>query len=328
MDVAFSPWREGDDIVSGSPSASPIDRMHIARLEDRISFLYIERAVLNREGNALTIQDSRGVAHVPATQLAVILLGPGTKVTYAAMALLGDAGCSVVWVGEKGVRYYAHGRPPAKTSKFAEAHARLWSNQRSRLRCARRMYAMRFPGEDVSGLTMAQLRGREGARMKKIYAAEAKKADVFWPGRKYDPNDFESGDPINRALTEGAAALYGIAHAVIVGLGFIPSLGIIHTGTDRSFVYDVADLYKAEISIPAAFEAVSAIPSGDKMSVRKLVRDKVVTEKLMQRMVRDLQELMEIPECETYSEVELKLWSELEIIAAGVNWSDDRYDVK
>lgn len=311
--------------MSATPSQSPLDRLLLPRMESRLSFLYVERAVINRDGNALTIKDQRGIAHVPATQLAVVLLGPGTKVTYAAMALLGDAGASVVWVGEKGVRYYAHGRPPAKTSRFAEAHARLWSNQRSRLRCARRMYDMRFPGEEISQLSLAQLRGREGARMKKIYAAEAQRTGVVWTRRNYDPQDFESGDPINRALTEGSAALYGIAHAVIVGLGFIPSLGIVHTGTDRAFVYDIADLYKAEISIPVAFEAVAAIPSGDDLNVRARIRDKVVSTRLMQRMVHDLQDLMEIPEEDTYSDVDLMLWSELEVIAAGVNWSTERF---
>nr|WP_026162320.1 type I-E CRISPR-associated endonuclease Cas1e [Corynebacterium ulceribovis] len=306
--------------MADKPSATPLDRLLLSRMEDRLSFLYIERAVVNRDGNALTIHDSRGVAHVPATQLAVILLGPGTKVTYAAMALLGDAGTSAVWVGEKGVRYYAHGRPAAKTSRFAEAHARIWGNQRSRLRCARAMYSMRFPGEEVSQLTMAQLRGREGARMKRLYAAEAERTGVEWNRRSYDPNDFDSGDPINRALTEASAALYGIAHAVIVGLGFIPALGIVHTGTDRAFVYDIADLYKAEISVPAAFEAVAAVSPDDELNVRKRVRDKVVTARLMQRMVHDLQALMEIPTEDSYSDVELYLWNELEVIAAGVNW--------
>lgn len=311
--------------MSATPSQSPLDRLLLPRMESRLSFLYVERAVINRDGNTLTIKDQRGIAHVPATQLAVVLLGPGTKVTYAAMALLGDAGASVVWVGEKGVRYYAHGRPPAKTSRFAEAHARLWSNQRTRLRCARRMYDMRFPGEEISQLSLSQLRGREGARMKKIYAAEAQRTGVVWTRRNYDPQDFESGDPINRALTEGSAALYGIAHAVIVGLGFIPSLGIVHTGTDRAFVYDIADLYKAEISIPAAFEAVAAIPSGDDLNVRARIRDKVVSTRLMQRMVHDLQDLMEIPEEDAYSDVDLMLWSELEVIATGVNWSTERF---
>lgn len=290
---------------------------------DRISFLYVERATVNREGNALTITDQRGVAHVPATQLAVLLLGPGTRITYAAMALLGDAGTSTVWVGERGVRYYASGRPPAKSSRMAELQAEIVSHQRKRLDCAKRMYDLRFPGEDLTGLSMAKLRGREGARMKKVYAAEAARTGVYWDRRSYDPNDFDSSSPINQALTAASAALYGIAHAVVVGMGFVPALGIIHTGTDRSFVYDIADLYKAEIAIPAAFDAVARNEGQPAIVVRRIMRDAVVERRLMQRMVRDLKFVMSVPEDEPFSDAELMLWSELEVIASGVNWADD-----
>lgn len=290
---------------------------------DRISFLYVERATVNRDGNALTITDQRGVAHVPATQLAVLLLGPGTRITYAAMALLGDAGTSTVWVGERGVRYYASGRPPAKSSRMAELQAEIVSHQRKRLDCAKRMYGLRFPGEDLTGLSMAKLRGREGARMKKVYAAEAARTGVYWDRRSYDPNDFESSSPINQALTAASAALYGIAHAVVAGMGFIPALGVIHTGTDRSFVYDIADLYKAEVAIPAAFDAVAREEGQPALVVRRIMRDAVVEKRLMQRMVRDLKFVMNVPDNESYSEAELLLWSELEVIASGVNWAND-----
>ena len=290
---------------------------------DRISFLYVERATVNRDGNALTITDQRGVAHVPATQLAVLLLGPGTRITYAAMALLGDAGTSTVWVGERGVRYYASGRPPAKSSRMAELQAEIVSHQRKRLDCAKRMYDLRFPGEDLTGLSMAKLRGREGARMKKVYAAEAARTGVHWDRRSYDPNNFDSSSPINQALTAASAALYGIAHAVVAGMGFIPALGVIHTGTDRSFVYDIADLYKAEIAIPAAFDAVAQEEGRPSIVVRRIVRDAVVEKRLMQRMVRDLKFVMNIPENETFGDAELMLWSELEVIASGVNWAED-----
>ena len=306
-----------------TPSEVPIPRQALARMSARISFLYAERCVVNRDGNSLTITDQRGVAYVPATQLAALLLGPGTKITYAAMALLGDAGVTTLWVGERGVRYYAHGRPPAKSSRMAEIHAQVISNQRKRLDCARRMYALRFPGEDVSRLTMAQLRGREGARMKRIYAAEAERTGVFWNRRSYDPNDFDSSDPINQALTAGSAALYGIAHAVIAALGFIPALGVVHTGTDRSFVYDVADLYKAEISIPAAFDAVTAQQGSPSVEVRRRIRDQVVSHRLMPRMVRDLKALFDVPDDLLVSDAELMLWSELEVIASGVNWAEE-----
>lgn len=306
-----------------TPSEVPITRQALARLSDRLSFLYVERAVVNGDGNALTITDQRGTAHVPATMLAALLLGPGTKITYAAMALLGDAGVSTVWVGERGVRYYASGRPPAKSSRMAEIQAAVATHQRKRLNCARRMYSLRFPGEDVSQLTMAQLRGREGARMKKVYAAEAARTGVYWDRRSYDPNDFESSTPINQALTAASAALYGIAHAVVAGLGFVPALGIIHTGTDRAFVYDIADIYKAEIAIPAAFDAVAEATGNPNVEVRRKVRNLVVEKRLMQRMVGDLKYLMDVPEHELYSDAELMLWSELEVIASGVNWAEE-----
>ena len=306
-----------------TPSEVPITRQALARISDRISFLYAERCVVNRDGNSLTITDQRGVAYAPATQVAALLLGPGTKITYAAMALLGDAGVTTLWVGERGVRYYAHGRPPAKSSRMTEIHAQVISNQRKRLDCARRMYALRFPGEDVSRLTMSQLRGREGARMKRIYAAEAERTGVCWNRRSYDPNDFDSSDPINQALTAGSAALYGVAHAVIAARGFVPALGVVHTGTDRSFVYDVADLYKAEISIPAAFDAVAAQQGSPSIEVRRRIRDQVVSRRLMPRMVRDLKALFDVPDELLVSDAELMLWSELEVIASGVNWAEE-----
>ena len=253
------------------PSKSPMDRPILPRVQDRISFLYAERCVVNRDNNAVTFTDERGITHVPAAGIAALMLGPGTKVTYAAMALLGDSGVSVVWVGEKGVRYYASGRSLSNSSAAAEAQASIVSNQRRRLFCARQMYAMRFPGEDISSATMAQLRGREGSRMKKVYLAEAERTGVPWKKRMYDPQNFSTGDPINRTLTAANAALYGVAHAVIVSLGFIPSLGVIHQGTERAFVYDIADLYKSKISIPAAFDAVAENELTADANIRRVI---------------------------------------------------------
>lgn len=312
--------------MSTTPSEVPITRQLTSRVEDRISFLYAEKCTVNRHDNALTLSDYRGVVHVPATTLASLLLGPGTKISYAAMALLGDSGVTVVWVGEKGIRYYASGRSLAKSSRMAMAQAEIVTNQRRRLACARQMYALRFPGEDVSALTMAQLRGREGARMKKIYAANAERTGVFWQRRSYNPNDFESGDPINRALTAANAALYGVAHAVIVSLGFNPALGIVHDGTDRALVYDLADLYKAEITIPSAFDAVAQYKGDASKNVRFMVRDAVVKSRLIPRMVKDLYFLMEVSSEADGIDAELRLWSELEAVSAGSNWSEITQD--
>lgn len=308
--------------MAGHRGAPPAERTELARVSDRISFLYAEHCTVHRSANALTLTDQRGVVHVPAASLGVLLLGPGTRVTHGAMSVIGDSGVSVAWVGEMGVRYYAHGRPLAKSSRMAEAQARIVTNQRSRLRCARSMYEMRFPGEDFTTLSMHQLRGREGARMKRVYAEEASRTGVEWSRRSYSPDDFGAGDNINRALTSANAALYGVVHAVVCSLGNIPSLGVVHSGTDRSFVYDIADLYKAEISIPAAFDAVASDAVEPAAEVRRMVRDRIVSEQLIKRVVADIHTLMEIEVDLEPDFGDLLLWSELEAVPAGTNWED------
>ena len=113
----------------------------------------------------------------------MLLLGPGTEITHRAMELIGDTGVTVIWVGEHGVRYYAHGRALNSHSQLIEQQARLVSNMRLHLAVVRKMYSMRFPNEDVSGLTLQQLRGREGSRMRKAYQEQAKKWKVNWKGK-------------------------------------------------------------------------------------------------------------------------------------------------
>jgi CRISPR-associated protein Cas1 len=261
-------------------------------MRERISFLYLERCLISRQDNAITVTDIRGTVHVPAAALSVILLGPGTNVSHRAMELIGDTGASALWVGEHGVRYYAHGRPLTHSSRLLVAQAELVSNTRSRLAVARRMYAMRFTDEDVSELTMQQLRGREGARIRAVYREFSKITGVSWEKREYNPNDFSAGDPINKALSAAHACLYGVAHSVIAALGCAPGLGFVHTGHERSFVYDIADLYKAEITIPIAFEVAAQQPEDIGSVTRRAVRDAISNGKILERMVKDIRELL------------------------------------
>ena len=122
----------------------------LGRVRDRISFLYLEHAKLNREDSAIKVLDDRGIVLVPVALISVLLLGPGVDITHRAMELIGDSGTAVVWVGENGVRQYAHGRALNHSSRLLEAQAKLVSNKRTRVEVARKMYQMRFPNEDVS----------------------------------------------------------------------------------------------------------------------------------------------------------------------------------
>ncbi|WEV51047.1 type I-E CRISPR-associated endonuclease Cas1e [Lactobacillus sp. ESL0731] len=279
----------------------------LARISDRITFLYFEHAKLNRQDSALMVSDSRGTVFVPAAIVSVLMLGPGVDVTHRAMELIGEAGMSVVWVGEYGVRQYAHGRSLNHSSRLLEAQAKLVSNKRSRVAIARKMYQMRFPDEDVSQLSMQELRGKEGSRVRRIYREQSKRTGVLWTRREYNPDDFEAQTPINKALTEAHQALYGLSYSVIVAMGASAGLGFVHTGHDLAFVYDFADLYKAEISIPVAFE-ITAKYGNDKdiaTKTRLAMRDIFASGKLLTRMVTDLQNLLGVTEAKEANVINL-----------------------
>ena len=267
----------------------------LSKVSDRITFLYLEHAKLNRIDSAISVADSTGTVYIPAAIISVLLLGPGIDVTHRAMELMGDAGMAVVWVGEDGVRQYAHGRSLNHSSILLQAQAKLVSNTRTRLAVARKMYQMRFPGMDVSGLTMQQLRGKEGARIRRVYQDQSQKTGVAWSRREYKVDDFESSTPINQALTAAHQALYGLSYSVIVALGASAGLGFIHTGHDLSLVYHFSVLYKADYSIPIAFEMVKEYGKDDiAVHTRHAMRDAFKDGKLIEKMVKDLKYLLDI----------------------------------
>lgn len=234
----------------------------LPRISDRVSFIYVEHAKINRHDGAVTVTDSRGTVYIPAAIIGVILLGPGTDVSHRAVELMGDVGTAMVWVGEHGVRQYAHGRALGRTTRFLVRQAAMVSNTRSRLAVARKMYQMRFPDEDVSELTMQQLRAHEGARIRRVYRNLSSQYHVPWNRREYDPDNYQSGDPINQALSAANVALYGLVSSIVAALGLSAGLGFVHTGHDLSFVYDVADLYKADVTMPIAFEVAASYKKG------------------------------------------------------------------
>ncbi len=274
----------------------PPDIVDLVRVEDRLSFAYFEHCKIHRADNAITVTDSEGTIHVPAAALSVLMLGPGCSVTHGAMNVIGDNGATVVWVGERGIRLYACGKPLTHSSTLLQRQAFLVSNNRERLAVARRMYGLRFPGEDVERLTMQQLRGREGARIRRVYRELSERTGVPWDKRTYDPDAYEEGNEINKALSAAHTCLYGLAHAAIVALGCSPGLGFVHTGHECSFVYDVADLYKAETSIPVAFEVTAQEPDDIGSSVRRAMRDAVYDLSLLKRMARDIRWLLSVGE--------------------------------
>lgn len=311
------------------PGVPPPDLSELVRAQDRMSFIYLERCIVHRAANAITATDERGTVHIPAATLGALLLGPGTNVSHQAMLLLAESGSTAVWVGERGVRYYAHGRSLARSSRLLEAQAAAVTNQSTRLRVARAMYAMRFPGEDVGRLTMQQLRGREGARVRRIYREHADRTGVQWKRRDYDPKDFAAGTAINQALSAATTCLYGVVHAVIVALGCSPGLGFVHTGHVRSFVFDIADLYKAQVAIPVAFDVAAEDPEDIPAETRRAVRDAIRDGAILTQCSRDIHALLVPDGGDDADRVDadwdvVNLWDGANRqVAGGVSYADD-----
>ncbi|MBC2876985.1 MULTISPECIES: type I-E CRISPR-associated endonuclease Cas1e [Streptomyces] len=275
--------------VSRRGASSPRE---LNRVADRMSFVYLERCVVHREDNAITATDADGVTHIPSATIGTLLLGPGTKVTHQAMSVLGECGAGAVWVGEHGVRYYAGGRALTRSSALAEAQALVWANQRSRLEVARAMYRLRFPDEDPAGRSRDELLRMEGRRVKQRYRQESIRTGVPWRRREYHRDDFSAGDAPNQGITAAAQCMYGIAHAVVAALGCSPALGFVHSGHERSFVLDIADLYKTEVGIPAAFDAAAEGPEDVASRTRRALRDRINETGLLGRCVKDIKQLL------------------------------------
>ena len=312
------------------PGARPPAPKDLVRIRDRLTFLYVERCTVHRDSNAITVTDARGVAHVPAAALSVLMIGPGVRVTHSAMSVLSESGATTVWVGENGVRYYAHGVPPSRSSRLLEAQAKAVSDPVLRASVARQMYLMRFQGENVENLSIQQLRGREGARVRKLYRRSSKRTGVPWDGREYDPDNFDNSSLVNQALSASNSALYGLIHAVIVALGCAPGLGFVHTSNYRSFVYDIADLYKADLSIPVAFDVALENPEvGVGTEARRRMRDAIRESRILEQAVRDIKELLSrggaSPEEDDEDLIvdDLHLWDDLlGTVAAGVSYAE------
>lgn len=297
----------------------------LPKISDRVSYIYIEHAKINRQDSAITVLTDKGMVKIPAAMIGILMLGPGTDITHRAVELIGDTGTCIVWVGERGVRNYANARPLAHSTKLLEQQAKLFSNTKSRLRVARNMYQMRYRDENPNALTMQQLRGREGARVRQIYREYSKKYKVEWDGREYQVDDYEKGTAVNKALSSANVSLYGLVHSITVALGMSPGLGFIHQGHDRAFVYDISDLYKAEYTIPLSFQIAAEYGDEDVGTIaRQKLRDKIAEGKLMPQIVKDIQYLMEIESDEQMEIESMSLWDEKEEkVEYGVNYSEE-----
>jgi len=267
----------------------------LPKVRDSLSYLYLEHCRIEQDKKAIAVHDAEGVTHVPCASLTALMLGPGTSITHAAIRTLADSGCLVLWSGEGAVRFYAQGMGETRSARRLLRQAQIWAGPSSKLRVVFRLYQMRF-GEDLDpSLTLRQVRGKEGIRVRESYARASRETGVPWEGRDYKRTDWSQADPVNRALSAANSCLYGVCQAAIVSAGYSPALGFIHTGKMLSFVYDIADLYKTELTIPIAFKAALDGSSGLESRVRRFCRDAFNEQRLLARIVPDIEKALDVP---------------------------------
>lgn len=271
------------------------DLHELPKLRDSLSYLYVEHAVVNRKYKAVEfINEEQGRTMIPVANLSVLILGPGTSITHAAVKTLAESGCLVVWSGEDATRFYAQGMGETRRAYHLLRQAELASNPATREQVVIRMYRMRFQETLPPDLTLPQVRGKEGVRVREAYAQASREYGVPWRGRRYDRGNWRNADPVNRALSAANALLNGLCHAAIVSGGYSPGIGFIHTGKQRSFVYDIADLYKVDVTIPLAFQIVAESEQHVERRVRQACREAFREARLLHRILPDIDHLLDV----------------------------------
>ncbi len=272
---------------------------------DRAGLLYLARGALTaRDGTLAFLQGEAtssdallpGDYAIPLQGISMILLGPGSTVSHDALRLLAHARTALAAIGEDGVRMYT--APPLipDRSGLARTQARIWADDKKRLDIARRMYAWRL-GEVLPHRNFDVLRGIEGARMKQSYRLIAKQIGVEWKGRHYDRASPDAADLANQALNHASSAVEAAAAIAVASTGTIPQLGFIHEDPGQSFVLDIADLYRDNITIPCAFRAAKRVAERPfeniERTTRRMTGETLAREGVIPAMIDRIKSLFE-----------------------------------
>ena len=254
-------------------------------LRDRSTYLFLEYGAIDVQDGALILRDrNEERTQIPIASLSCLMIGPGTTISHEAVKLAAKVHCLLLWVGEHGVRLYSSGMPGGHRCDRLLEQARCALDPIERLRVVRRMYQYRFEERFDNDLSIEQMRGKEAFRVKKIYHELSEQYGVVCKGRSYDASNWNSADQINRFMSTANSCLYGLCESAILIAGFSPSIGFIHYGRPRSFVYDIADLLKYETVVPIAFKLASTGQTTES-DVRHECREMFHKKRILERLI-------------------------------------------
>ena len=263
-------------------------------VRDRWTPIFLEHGRVEVDDSSVKwIGADKTIVRLPVATLSVLLLGPGTTITHAAIKACAECNTAVCWVGSDGLRFYATGTTPTSTNANARIQVNLAASTKKRTEVAKRMFEMRFgKSENLDGKSIKTLMGMEGKRIKQLYADLGQSYGVTWKGRNYNASSWDLSDGINRAVSACNAALYSLTLCAVTSLGYLPQIGFIHSSGTLPFVFDIADIYKPEISLPAAFETLSLNPKADSKDAVTKMKSFVEKSGLMRRLPVDIEKLL------------------------------------
>lgn len=222
-------------------------------VKDKLPIVFLSKTKLYVSENCIYAND----VPIPTSNIACLILGAGTSITNKVAKVLNEDRCYTIFTDQFGLAVYSIGRFYNSDTNCLQKQIRRLSHNTENV-----VYRMFYLRSDkniemkkiILEKNINKIRGYEGSSVKKIYTSLAKEYNIEWSGRNYYP---ERGDIVNLYLNIFNNYLYSICEACIISMGFSPSIGFIHSGNSRSFVFDIADIFKFQFSVPLAFELAS-----------------------------------------------------------------------
>lgn len=271
-----------------------VTRDTLPQVKDKYPFIYLEHGRLEIDDSSVKwIDCDANVVRLPIATLNCLLLGPGTTITHEAVKVIAQSNCSLCWVGEDSLLFYASGQTPNADTRNMREQMKLSADSKKSVEVARRMFAKRFPEADLAGKTLNKMMGMEGYRVRGLYEQKGQEYGVGWKGRSFTPGKFELGDITNQVLTASNAALYGILSSAVHSMGYSPHIGFIHSGSPLPFVYDLADLYKEYLCVDLAFSLTLEMAGQyNRHKVSAAFRQRVIETDLLGKIGQDIEAIL------------------------------------
>lgn len=216
---------------------------------------------------------------IPYGNVAVILLGPGTSITQAAMHHLASEGVMVAFTGGAGFPIFCGSLSEYRPTKYCQEWLISWQNlawrletakdfQRKRMELVQDFWPQLLKGYNIEpqldkisdtfamGLYKAnskeEILGYEANYAKSLYQLLSK---AFEQEFKRKPGKKE--DTVNELIDSHNYYAYAIAGTVLWVLGIPHSFPVLHGDTRRgALVFDLADIIKDAYLLPLAFLSV------------------------------------------------------------------------